>query len=85
MPNDSNLLQIANRILPSDVCDEIKAGTMSSDEAAYNLVVLIADCEAYNDASTSMTQRRLSKQLTALAGLIVLALDRCGSGSAGAK
>jgi hypothetical protein len=80
----NNVIQIVNRILPSDVCDEIKAGTMSSEEAAYNLVVLIADCEALNDVSSSMTQRRLSKQLTAVAGLIMILME-CGSGAKSAS
>jgi hypothetical protein len=81
MPN-TNLRQITDRLFEPDVCAQIVDGTMCSSEVIYNLAVLIADCESANDNSSSMTQRRLSKQLTALAGLMILILDGCGSGSA---
>jgi hypothetical protein len=81
----NNLMQIVSRILPPELCSEIETGAMADSEIAYNLAVLIADCEALNDAASSMTQRRLSKQLTALGGLMMILLDECSLGSAGAN
>jgi hypothetical protein len=53
---------------------------MPKKEAAYHLCVLIADCEALNDtANSNWTERRISKQLLAVAGLLAQALDTSGS------
>ena len=78
----NNLIQLTDRLLPPSVCAQIKASSIPSSEVAYHLCILLADCEALNDCdSTSMTLRRLSKQLTALSGLMMIVLDKTGTGS----
>jgi hypothetical protein len=83
MPNNA-FLQIGARLLPPDICARIGTGTMPSSEIAYHLSVLIADCEALNDNEKSMwTERRLSKQMVALAGLVLLVFGTKGVGWGG--
>src|ERR1700730_1445599 len=70
---NNTFMQLGARLLPPDICAQIGAGTMPSAEIAYNLAVLIADCEALNDTDrSSWTERRLSKQMVAVAGLVML-------------
>ena len=71
-PNDS-VVQLAARLLPPALCAQIGAGMVPSAEIAYHLAIMICDCEALNDTEKSTwTERRLSKQMVALAGLVML-------------
>jgi hypothetical protein len=79
MPNDS-VVQLTARILDPRVCSQIIAGTLPSSEIAYHLALLLSDAHALNDTKKSTwTQRRLSKQMVALAALVMLGLDRGNS------
>jgi hypothetical protein len=76
MPSNS-LIQLAARLLPPDICAQIKAGAMPEHEVAYHLCILITDCDALTDTEKSTwTDRRLSKQIRALAGLVMLAFAK---------
>ena len=75
-PSDS-VFQLAARLLPPDICTQIGAGTVPTAEIAYHLAVLICDCEALNNTEQSTwTERRLSKQMVALAGLVMLGFGK---------
>jgi hypothetical protein len=71
-PHDS-VIQLAARLLPPDLCAQIRDGSMPPSEIAYHFAILLCDCEALNDTDkSSWTERRLSKQMAALAGLVIL-------------
>jgi len=79
MPNDS-VSQLTARLLDPKVCSEIIAGTLPSSEIAYYLALLLSDADALNDTKKSTwTERRLSKQMVALAALVMLGLDKGNS------
>ena len=83
MPNNT-FLQLAARLLPPALCAQIGDGTVPPAEIAYHLAVLICDCEALNNTEKSTwTERRLSKQMVALAGLVMLVFGKNGDGLGG--
>ena len=79
MPSDS-LIQLTSRLWPRDLCAEIIS--MPEHEVAYNLCLLLIDADALSDTDkSSWTERRLSKQMVALAALVMLAFGKESAGS----
>jgi hypothetical protein len=79
MPNDS-VIQLTARILGPGVSSQIVAGTLPASQLAYDLAILLCDADALNDTEKSTwTERRLSKQIVALAALVMLGFAKDNS------